>query len=150
MSRRITLASWSSLIGCAACHTQQVRRADLGSDKERGWGERQSVARDYIYQARPQLGSSRFGPDLTNLGARQKSEEALLALLRNGSATHPAYGFLFAARPAGGELAAAGPETVPTERARMLVAYLLSLNTGYDYPEARPVVADSAKKEAHK
>ena len=30
-------------LGCAACHTQQVRRPGFGSDKERGWGDRQSV-----------------------------------------------------------------------------------------------------------
>jgi cytochrome c oxidase cbb3-type subunit 2 len=43
-------------LGCAACHTQQVRRPGFGADKERGWGDRQSVARDYVYQSRPQLG----------------------------------------------------------------------------------------------
>src|SRR5574343_27098 len=58
-------------LGCAACHTQQVRRPDFGSDKERGWGERQSVARDYIFQIRPQLGNSRIGPDLANFAARK-------------------------------------------------------------------------------
>src|SRR5690606_26168717 len=35
-------------LGCAACHTQQVRRADMGGDLARGWGERQSMVRDYI------------------------------------------------------------------------------------------------------
>src|SRR3954466_12733429 len=60
-------------LGCAACHTQQVRRPDFGSDQARGWGERQSVARDSIYQARPQLGASRLGPDLTNLAGRKPS-----------------------------------------------------------------------------
>ncbi len=145
-------------LGCAACHTQQVRRPDFGSDKARGWGERQSVARDYIHQARPQLGASRLGPDLTNVGARQKSEDALFAMLHDGSARHPAYKFLFDSHVIAGEpspravksAATPGRETVPTERARSLVAYLLSLNTGYDYPEARPVVADAAKKaEGH-
>src|ERR1700688_2573673 len=37
-------------LGCAECHTQQVRRPGLGSDQARGWGDRQNVARDYIYQ----------------------------------------------------------------------------------------------------
>ena len=45
-------------------------------DQARGWGERQSVARDYIFQIRPQLGSSRIGPDLTNLGARKPPYDA--------------------------------------------------------------------------
>ncbi len=84
-------------LGCAACHTQQVRRPDFGSDQERGWGERQSVARDYIFQVRPQLGESRIGPDLTNLGSRKPPFDAddLHKLLYNGSATHPSYKFLY-------------------------------------------------------
>ncbi len=146
-------------LGCASCHTQQVRRPDFGSDKARGWGERQSVARDYIHQARPQIGAARIGPDLTNLGGRQKSEEALFALLHEGSARHPGYKFLFETRDVAGEAspravkvagAAAGRETVPTERARALVAYLLSLNTAYDYPEAKPFVPVAKPAEAKK
>src|SRR5829696_6606642 len=58
-------------LGCAACHTQQVRRPDYGSDKARGWGDRQNVARDFIHQTRPQIGASRLGPDLANLAARK-------------------------------------------------------------------------------
>jgi cytochrome c oxidase cbb3-type subunit 2 len=145
-------------LGCAACHTQQVRLPDFGNDKVRGWGTRQSVARDYIHQARPQLGVSRLGPDLTNLGARQKNEEALLALLHAGSTTHPAYAFLFETRPIAGETSAValkaagkpGVEVVPTERARSLVAYLLSLNTAYDYPEAKPLAPVAKAAEAKK
>ncbi len=36
---------------------------------------------------------------------------------------------------------------MPTERAQTLVAYLLSLNTAYDYPEARPIAV--AAGEGH-
>src|SRR4051812_17104657 len=71
-------------LGCASCHTQQVRRPDLGADQARGWGERQSVARDYIFQLRPQLGASRLGPDLANLAGRKPSApdaEDLLKML---------------------------------------------------------------------
>jgi cytochrome c oxidase cbb3-type subunit II len=141
-------------LGCAACHTQQVRRPDFGSDQARGWGERQSVARDYIHQARPQLGASRLGPDLTNYGGRKPNaptEADLLKLLYEGGPRHPSYRFLFEASEGGGESARAGlklsngRQVVPTERGRTLVAYLLSLNTGYDYPEARPVAPE--KKE---
>ena len=155
-------------LGCAACHTQQVRRPDIGSDRARGWGERQSVARDYIFQARPQLGVSRFGPDLTNLAARKPEApkaEALFNLLYAGSATHPAYPFLFETVAVSGETPAhalkltgalapaAGRQVVPTERGRTLVAYLQNLNTGYDYPESRPLpkpVAPAAKTEGKK
>lgn len=155
-------------LGCAACHTQQVRRPDFGSDKARGWGERQSVARDYIFQARPQLGASRFGPDLTNVGGRKPqapTAEELYRLLYSGSATHPPYSFLFETRPIAGEVSAhalklsgpgasaGGKQVVAGERARSLVAYLQNLNTGYDYPESRPYAKPApveAKAEAKK
>ena len=141
-------------LGCAACHTQQVRRPDFGSDQARGWGERQSVARDYIHQVRPQLGASRFGPDLANLAGRKPSApdaEDLMKMLYAGTPTHARYRFLFETRRVAGEPSAkalkltgglapaAGYEVVPTERAQALVACLLSLNNGYDYPEALPV-----------
>ena len=141
-------------LGCASCHTQQVRRPDFGADQARGWGERQSVARDYIFQIRPQLGAARIGPDLANLAGRKPSPpdaEDLLKLLYTGSAVHPAYAFLFENRAIVGERATtalkftgslaspAGREIVPTERAQTLVAFLLSLHNTYDYPESRPL-----------
>lgn len=152
-------------LGCAACHTQQVRRPDFGSDKDRGWGDRQSVARDYIHQARPQLGSLRVGPDLANLAGRKPSApdaEDLYKLLYAGSTLHPAYKFLFedrkiigqrsdrALRLVGNLAPTDGSEIVPTERAQTLVAYLLSLNTPYEFPEARPVAPVAPAKEGAK
>jgi cytochrome c oxidase cbb3-type subunit 2 len=155
-------------LGCAACHTQQVRRPDFGADKARGWGDRQSVARDYIFQVRPQLGNSRTGPDLANLAARKPplDNAALTEFLYTGivsgarAVTHPPYAFLFESRPVSGEIsvdalparlvAAQGRQIVPTERARTLVAYLQSLNTPYEYPEARPVAPAVAKEGAKK
>lgn len=155
-------------LGCASCHTQQVRRPDFGSDKARGWGDRQSVARDYIYQIRPQLGESRVGPDLANYGARKPAPEtaALLQFLYTGvapggkEATHPPYKFLFDEVAVTGQTSAfavsagapAGRQIVASERARTLVAYLQNLNTPYEFPEARHVApAPAAAKEgAHK
>lgn len=151
-------------LGCASCHTQAVRRPDFGGDQARGWGDRQSVARDYIYQTRVQLGALRVGPDLTNLAARKPPYDAedLMKLLYAGSPLHPPYRFLFedrkltgevsaqALKLAGGLAAAPGHEIVPTERAQSLVAYLLSLNNTYDYPEARPVPHEPARKEGEK
>lgn len=160
-------------LGCVVCHTQQVRRPGFGSDQARGWGERQSVARDYIYQADTQLGSMRIGPDLTNLAGRKSSApldaDELYQLLYSGlvplskSPTHPRYRFIFDEVKITGEVPAkalkfasksgsqAGGAVVPTERAQALVAYLLSLKTVYDYPESRPVPAVTAKQEgAHK
>jgi cytochrome c oxidase cbb3-type subunit 2 len=146
-------------LGCAACHTQQVRRPDFGSDQARGWGDRQSVARDYIHQWRPQLGASRLGPDLANLGGRKPnppSAEGLYRMLYLGAGTHPSYQFLFEEREVIGEPSldalrlapdvqpAPGHEIVPTDRARALVAHLLALKTSYDYPEARPAAPAAA------
>ena len=148
-------------LGCAACHTQQVRRPDYGSDKARGWGDRQSVARDYVQQSRPLLGNSRIGPDLANYGVRAKTENldavGLLAYLYNGTDEMPSYRFLFEQRMIVGEaslnalqgVAAAGYELVPTERAVTLVAYLLSLKQTYEFSEARPYTPTASAEGAH-
>jgi cytochrome c oxidase cbb3-type subunit 2 len=145
-------------LNCAACHTQQVRRPDFGSDKARGWGDHQSVARDYIFE-------SRLGPDLASLATRKTpyDREDLLKLLYTGTPTMPAYRFLFEQRDLSGQqpsnqalklrgdlAAPEGFEIVPTARAQVLVSYLLSLNQAYEYPEARPVTPAVAKEGEHK
>ncbi|MCX6946061.1 MAG: cbb3-type cytochrome c oxidase subunit II [Opitutales bacterium] len=145
-------------LGCAACHTQQVRRPDFGSDKARGWGERQSVARDYVSQSNVQLGSSRIGPDLANFGARPAAVDAqrLTRYLYDQHGGMPSYRFLFETRKITGERSAqalpvavpAGREVVPTPRAEALVAYLQSLSNVYEYPEARPVAPVESKEAA--
>jgi cytochrome c oxidase cbb3-type subunit 2 len=153
-------------LGCASCHTQQVRRPGFGADQTRGWGERQSVARDYIFQPFPQLGTMRIGPDLTNSAGRKPSAldaEDLMNLLYAGQGAMPAHAFLFdqvkvtgevpakALKLTGSAAPADGYAVVPSEQAQTLVAYLLSLNTVYDYPESRPVVQAAAQAEgAHK
>ena len=144
-------------LGCAACHTQQVRRPDFGSDKARGWGDRQSVARDYVSQPHVQLGESRIGPDLANFGARPHAVDAdrLTQYLYEQHGGMPSYRFLFETRKITGERSAialkvpvsAGMEVVPTHRVQALVAYLQSLNNVYEYPEARPVAPVAEKKE---
>jgi cytochrome c oxidase cbb3-type subunit 2 len=148
-------------LDCAACHTQAVRRPGFGADQERGWGERQSVARDYIYQPAVQLGQFRIGPDLANLGGRKPSApdaSDLYQLLYTGRGGMPGYQFLFEDRKILGQTsdlalaltgrfrAAPGHEIVPTRRAQALVAYLLSLNSEYVYPEARPAPPPAAEK----
>ena len=107
-------------LGCAECHTQQVRRPGFGSDKDRGWGDRQSVARDYIYQPAPQLGLSRTGPDLANLADRKPTApdaSDLLKLLYAGANGMPSYRFLFETR-------AVGVGGQPSEKALKLVGAL--------------------------
>lgn len=144
-------------LGCAACHTQQVRRPDFGSDKQRGWGDRQSVARDYIHETRVQLGESRIGPDLANFGARALAVDSdrLLRYLYDAHGRMPSYRFLFDDRKVIGERAttalnvptADGREIVPSRRAEALVAYLQSLTNAYEYPEARPVAPEAGEKK---
>jgi cytochrome c oxidase cbb3-type subunit 2 len=151
-------------LGCASCHTQQVRRADFGNDIDRKWGTRQSWARDYIYQNRVQLGSVRVGPDLANVGARLKSAQDVYRLLALGAQSMPSYRFLFEESPAGaatGAIAVAtvqadGRNVVPTRRAMDLAAYLLSLNGQHAYgPETahntiKPAEGHKAAEESKK
>ncbi len=149
-------------LGCLYCHSQQVRRPGFGGDTERGWGDRQSVARDYLYESRVFLGTMRTGPDLRNIGARQPSAHWHYLHLYDPQLTSPGsimapFGFLFAYRPVVGErsphalslpadyarkhgLDRPGFELVPTPRAEALVAYLLSLKDTFLFPEARPYV----------
>jgi cytochrome c oxidase cbb3-type subunit II len=155
-------------LGCATCHTQQVRRAGLGADageKSRNWGARQSVARDYIQESTVLIGSRRLGPDLRNVGARQPDAAHLYKLLYSPESKFageylahgmPAYPFLFVSRPVGQAqpshqavmVTEDGREIIPTARAQALVAYLLSLNDTYEYPEAKPFVS-AAKEGGH-
>jgi cytochrome c oxidase cbb3-type subunit II len=61
--------------GCMHCHTQQVRDPQNGTDIERGWGARRTVARDYLFEEPPFLGTSRIGPDLANVGSPEWRNE---------------------------------------------------------------------------
>jgi cytochrome c oxidase cbb3-type subunit 2 len=148
-------------LGCIYCHTQQVRRPGYGSDDKRGWGDRQSVARDYIREGRVLLGTMRTGPDLRNIGARQASRDWQLLHLYDPQITSkgsnmPRFDFLFETRKIIGEPSpralklpapytpAAGYEVVPTQRAEALLAYLLSLKDTYEYPETRNVFVEPA------
>jgi cytochrome c oxidase cbb3-type subunit II len=148
-------------LACAACHTQQVRRPGFGSDQARGWGDRQSVARDYLFRDSVQLGTSRLGPDLANLAGRKPTApdaSDLLKLLYTGQGNMPAHRYLFENQPILGERSdraliltgelrpPAGRQIVPTRQAEALVAYLLSLNTSYEYPEARPAAPTEGEK----
>ncbi len=152
-------------LGCATCHTRQVRRPDFGSDKARGWGDRQTVARDYIYDPHVQLGESRIGPDLANVGNRKQAFDAddLYRLLYAGAGGMPPYRFLFVERslerrqPSDFSVALRGQwapppdvEVVATRRARALVAFLLSSSHPYEYPEARPVEPAAGKEAGSK
>lgn len=148
-------------LGCLYCHSQQVRPPNFGADIDRGWGTRRSVARDYIFDAPPLLGSMRTGPDLANIGMRQPSEHWHYLHLYDPEITSPGsimpkFPFLFKQlssdeaqvigteqmlRPDAIELPEDYPSDkryiVPTDRGAALVAYLRSLDHSYEVPEAK-------------
>jgi cbb3-type cytochrome oxidase cytochrome c subunit len=136
-----------------------------GADISRGWGQRHSVAEDFLWDNPVQLGSVRVGPDLANVGARYNAEWELMHLYHPASevkgSVMPPFCFLFReekigdaplpdALPLQGELAPpAGYEIVPTGYAKNLVAYLLSLRVDvplYDAPYTTLAPAAGAKK----
>jgi cbb3-type cytochrome oxidase cytochrome c subunit len=131
-----------------------------GPDIARGWGVRQSVAADYLYDQPVQLGNLRAGPDLANIGVRAPDMKLQLQHLyapksASKDSTMPAYRFLFELRKIGaapspdalnltGEFAPpAGFEVVPKTDAINLAAYLLSQKANVPLYEApfTPVTA---------
>ena len=140
-------------LGCIYCHSQQVRAADFGADIERGWGTRRSVARDYIFDNPPFMGTMRTGPDLENIGARQASREWHALHLYNPQITSPGsimppHPFLFTQANINGPLppgaiklpqkwAATPSYILPEERVENLIEYLKSLDHSYAVPEAK-------------
>lgn len=136
--------------GCFYCHSQQVAPSTSGYDFNRGWGQRRTVAADYLFDSPVMIGSQRVGPDLTNIGLRQPDENQLLLRLYNPQITitpegkksnMPAFPYLFEERKIVGSRSPdalnfpekfapkAGYEVVPKAEARQLVAYLLSLRS---------------------
>ena len=156
-------------LGCIYCHTQQVRRPGYGGDIDRNWGERQSVARDYIRESRVLLGTMRTGPDLRNVGARFAGEAGREWHIRHmydpeitsPGSIMPKYKFLFETREIVGEPSPravqrllpesaqppAGHEIVLTDRGNALIEYLLNLKDTYNYPEEASRVYVEPKPE---
>jgi cbb3-type cytochrome oxidase cytochrome c subunit len=139
-----------------------ARVVATGADISRGWGLRQSVAADYLYDQPVELGSLRAGPDLTAIGAREPDLNWQLQHLYAprsvvADSSMPAFRFLFEVRPISGRPAPealtlkaefappAGMEVVPTPEARRLAVYLLSLKTGAPLYEAPYTPATAAK-----
>jgi cytochrome c oxidase cbb3-type subunit 2 len=137
----------------AAGVKSEIRIVATGPDIARGWGVRQTVAADYLYDTPVQLGSLRAGPDLANIGVRGPDANWQLNHLFNPrsvakDSAMPPFRYLFTVRKIGdapspdalklpAEFAPApGYEVVPTEQARELVAYLLSLKADAPLYEA--------------
>lgn len=147
--------------GCVYCHSQQVRGGQYNNDIERGWGMRRSHPQDYIFDRPVLLGTSRTGPDLANIGARQPSADWHLKHLYNPQLISPGsimapFRHLFERRQIVGQPSPDalkfsnaksdlpdGWEIVPTYRARALAAYLKSLD--HSYPIELPSGGGSVK-----
>lgn len=156
--------------GCNYCHTQMVKGPEAGADIARGWGARRTVARDYIYESGATIGVMRNGPDLSNLGApleegsRRKyiQDPAWLYVhlfnprIQVADSTMPSYRHLFHKRAISGqpspdalqlgesEEIADGYEIVPSDDAKALVAYLLSLDRSHPLSEVKGSAAPAA------
>jgi cytochrome c oxidase cbb3-type subunit 2 len=144
----------------AAGGNVEMHIVPVGRDIARGWGLRQSVAEDFLYDYPVQLGSLRAGPDLANVGARLPDANWQLihlyapqAVVKNSAM--PPFRFLFEVRKIGDApspdalqfpkdfVPPAGCEIVPTPEAKQLAAYLLSLRADAPLYEApfTPVIA---------
>lgn len=144
-------------LGCLYCHSQQTTHKGFRADYERGWGNRQSVPRDYILQKRVMLGTMRTGPDLINIGQRITIRDWHYLHLYDPDITSPGsimpkYRYLFIEQKIKNRTISTGslripidyyyqPQTgyeiVPTDRVKQLVSYLLSLVINYELPEAK-------------
>lgn len=143
--------------GCIACHTQQVRNVDM----DKVWGNRPSIAADYARNNRIDawrntanlMGSERTGPDLTNIGARQPSNEWHLLHLYNprsvvAASVMPSYHWLFEEKDFAfpGDVVVNVPydftngfkgKIVASQKALELIAYLKSLKQ-VPLPDGKP------------
>lgn len=167
--------------GCYLCHTQLVRptyagndlyREDWGGLKDNGEGldtRRETNAYDFEGEKFAQIGVSRLGPDLSNVGrrvesiyAKGKSPEAWLynhlynprGPVERRKSDCPDFRFLFEERDIKGNPSsdalpfsvAEGKEIVPSSDAKALVSYLLSLKKDDAVPAA--LNFSPAKKKA--
>ncbi len=157
--------------GCYLCHSQLVRPTYAGNDlyhlnlgglkadPDRGDTRRETNAYDFFGEKFAQIGVSRMGPDLSNLGRRVESIYAtgndpakwLFAHLYNPrqeplrwKSTCPPFRFLFDEVPIKGNPSDSalsvdltiGTQLVPGSDAKALVSYLLSLKKDQAVPAA--------------
>jgi cytochrome c oxidase cbb3-type subunit 2 len=131
------------------------------ADIPRGWGARRSVPVDYIHDRPVLLGTMRTGPDLANIGKRWDTVKQHKHLYNPRfelvDSIMPSFRFLYewkdeedvpANDPLQKELekklenqwewpTKAGKKLVPSEDAKALVAYLLSLKRDGDLPKPK-------------
>ena len=146
--------------GCANCHTQVIRPTYLGIDSfKQGWGRekeklahtRETRPEDFVGDRYAFLGIQRNGPDLANAAYRFSDAGRVHAHLYdprqfNDWSTMPSYRHLYTLRRVQGERSdealelegdsapPAGYEVVPTDDARVLVDYLMTLKRDGELP----------------
>jgi cytochrome c oxidase cbb3-type subunit 2 len=155
--------------GCYLCHTQVIRptyagndlyRVDWGglkADPDRGDTRRETNAYDFFGEKYAQIGISRMGPDLSNVGRRVETDYAAgkdpskwmynhlynpRAEPQRWKSTCPSYRFMFEKRKVKGNpsddaiyVSKDGEtELVPGSDAKALVSYLLSLKKDQPVP----------------
>ena len=148
--------------GCKA----EVHIIATGADISRGWGIRQSVAEDFLWDYPVQLGNLRAGPDLANVGARLGNLNWQLQHLYapqslDKNSMMPPFHFLFEVRKTGNApspealplpkgIVPEGYEVIPSGDAKNLAAYLVSLHADvplYDAPFTPTISAAPAPAE---
>ena len=160
--------------GCANCHTQVIRPTTLGLDSfKRGWGAEQEKM-EHTRETRPEdfigdryafIGIQRNGPDLSNAGHRLTDANWVHSHLydprqHNNWSNMPSYRHLYEKRKIQGERSAEaldvegewvpepGYEIVPTQAARDLVDYLMTLKRDGAIPQTQEQKNAAAKAAA--
>jgi cytochrome c oxidase cbb3-type subunit 2 len=91
----------------AAGGNAEIHIVATGPDIARGWGMRQSVAEDFLYDYPVQFGGLRAGPDLSNIGVRAPDMNWQLVHLyapssEVKSSTMPPFRYIFEVRKISG------------------------------------------------
>lgn len=152
--------------GCINCHSQQLSPGYADTGIARQWGNRQTVARDYLYETTMLAGWNRLGPDLSSVGKRRDDAHWHYRHLYEPRSVSPGsimppYPFLFEKRKVtgavsndaiavmkGSAVGQASYEIVPKDEARALVGYLLALDRTHPLPESVIEAEDEEKKDA--
>ena len=127
--------------GCVYCHSQQVRADYIADDIERGWGNRRSAPRDYIFERPVFLGKMRMGQDLANIGARAPAAEESPAPAGAASPTAQAPAALPAAAQAASPSSNTSTATAPAASSGTSPASAASPNAAPPPPGQRTGVA---------
>jgi len=160
--------------GCASCHTQMIRPTYMGFESWRpGFGKegtieepvriRETRLGDYDGERFAYLGNQRIGPDLSNVGYRHEEswhhEHLYLPQSKRDFSMMPSFRHLYKKRKIKGQKSeyalgnvdwendeeAQNYEIVPTERAKALVGYLMTLKK--DDPFGPIVATENAETD---